>query len=157
MTLPVYPVELVLPHRQPMIWIDEVVARRSDSIVATVTIRPTDLLFQAGKGIPSYVAIEWMAQTCAAFAGSQALDEETAVKIGFLLGTRDFRATESWFAEGTPFHVTAQLAYHDAEMANFACEVAESLEGPVVATASLNVFHPRDAKALITSQAGAVA
>lgn len=156
MTLPIYPVELVVPHRRPMIWIDEIVARRSDGIVATATVRATDLLFQAGKGTPSHVAIEWMAQTCAAFAGSKALDEKTAVGIGFLLGTRDFRATRNWLTEGTRFCVTAQLEYLDAEMANFACEVAEALEGSVVATASLNVFHPKDVLALINTQAGAV-
>lgn len=157
MTLPIYPIELVVPHRPPMIWIDEVVARRSDGIVTTATIRPTDLLFQAGRGMPAHVAIEWMAQTCAAFAGSKALDEEAPVKIGFLLGTRDFRATRSWLAEGTRFYVSANLEYLDAEMANFACQVAEALEGPVVATASVNVFHPKDAEALINSQAGTIA
>jgi predicted hotdog family 3-hydroxylacyl-ACP dehydratase len=155
MTLPLYPVERVVPQRRPMILIDEMVSRRSDLIVATVTIRATDLFFQPGRGTPSHVAIEWMAQTCAAFAGSEAIDEGGAVRIGFLLGTRDFRAARGWFAEGTRLFVRARLEYHDNEIANFVCEVAESPEGPALATASLNVFHPHDAQALIDSQAGA--
>jgi predicted hotdog family 3-hydroxylacyl-ACP dehydratase len=154
MTLPLYPIERIVPHRSPMILIDEVVSRRADLIVATVMVRATDLFFQPRRGTPSHVAIEWMAQTCAAFAGSEAIDEGGAVRIGFLLGTRDFHSTRSWFTEGTRLFVRAHLEYHDNEIANFACEVAESAEGPAVATASLNVFHPQDARALIDSQTG---
>ena len=151
MTLPIYPVESVVPQRPPMILIDEIVARQAESIVALVTIQPDGLFFQPGRGVPSHVALEWMAQACAAFGGSQALDEGGAVKIGFLLGTRDFRASRSWFAEGERLYVRALLEYRDGELANFACEVADSLEGPSLARASLNVYHPRDAAALIGS------
>jgi predicted hotdog family 3-hydroxylacyl-ACP dehydratase len=154
MTLPIYPVERVLPHRPPMILIDEMVVRTSDRIVATTTVRRTDLHFRPGRGTPAHVALEWMAQTCAAYAGSEALDEGRAVRIGFLLGTRDFQATRGWFAEGTHLHIRARLEYHDAEIANFACEIAQSLEGPAVVKASLNVYHPTDAAALIKGQAG---
>jgi predicted hotdog family 3-hydroxylacyl-ACP dehydratase len=151
MTLPIYPVESVVPQRPPMILIDEIVARQAESIVARVTIRPDGLFFQPGRGVPAHVALEWMAQACAAFGGSQALDEGGAVKIGFLLGTRDFRATRSWFAEGERLYVRALLEYRDGELANFACEVADSLEGPSLARASLNVYHPHDASALVGS------
>jgi predicted hotdog family 3-hydroxylacyl-ACP dehydratase len=151
MTLPIYPVESVVPQRPPMILIDEIVARQAESIVALVTIQPDGLFFQPGRGVPSHVALEWMAQACAAFGGSEALDEGGAVKIGFLLGTRDFRATRSWFAEGEHLYVRALLEYRDGELANFACEVADSLEGPSLARASLNVYQPRDASALLGS------
>jgi predicted hotdog family 3-hydroxylacyl-ACP dehydratase len=154
MALPIYPIDGVVPQRPPMILIDEVIARESDSIVTIVTIRSTDLLFQPGRGTPSHVAIEWMAQSCAAFAGSEAFDEGLPIRIGFLLGTRDFWAARSWFAEGERLFVSARLEYHDHEIANFACEVAEFRGGPAVANASLNVFHPQDAAALINGQPG---
>lgn len=154
MTLPIHPVESVVPQRPPMILIDEVVAREAGGITVLVTIRPTCLFFRPGRGMPSHVALEWMAQACAAFAGSEALDAGGAVKVGFLLGTRDFRASRAWFAAGERLYVRVRLEYHDDELANFACEVAEQPEGPAVARASLNVFHPHDASALIGSQAG---
>ena len=154
MTLPLYPVERLVPQRPPMILIDEIVAREADSIVALVAIRPTDLFFQPGRGMPSHVALEWMAQTCAAFAGAEALDEGGAVKIGFLLGTRDFRASRRWFASDERLYVKAHLEYHDNEIANFLCEVTERRDGPPVVSASLNVFHPHDAAALIGGQTG---
>ena len=153
MTLPFYPIESVVPQRPPMILIDEIVDRQANGIMVCVTIRADGLFFQPGRGMPSHVALEWMAQACAAFAGSEALDSGGAVKIGFLLGTRDFRAARTWFAEGERLYVRARLEYRDNEAANFACEVAGSPEGVSLARASLNVYHPHDAFALIGSPA----
>lgn len=154
MSLPVYPVTSVVPQRPPMILIDEIVERRPGAITALVIVKPTGLFFQPGRGVPSYVALEWMAQACAAYAGSDALDLQGRVKVGFLLGTRDFRASRNWFAEGARVFVRATLVYHDAELGNFTCEVADAPDGPAIATASLNVFHPDDAQAIIAGQTG---
>jgi predicted hotdog family 3-hydroxylacyl-ACP dehydratase len=136
-----------------MILIDEVVARQTDEIVVSVTIRPKCLFFQADRGMPSHVALEWMAQACAAFAGSEAIDEGRPVKVGFFLGTRDFRADRRWFAAGERLYVRARLAYRDDEMANFNCEVMGSSETPPLAKASLNVYQPHDLSKLIGSRA----
>ena len=97
--------------------------------------------------MPAHVAVEWMAQACAAFAGSEAIDGGAPVRIGFLLGTRDFRAIAGWFAAGERLFVRAHLEYRDDEMANFDCEVADVVRRPALASASLNVFHPHDAPA----------
>jgi predicted hotdog family 3-hydroxylacyl-ACP dehydratase len=153
MTLPLYPIESVVPHRPPMMLIDEIVSRQADGIVAMVAIRRAGLFFQPGRGVPSHVALEWMAQTCAAFAGCEAIDNGGAVRIGFLLGTRDFCASRAWFAEGERLYVRARLEYRDDELANFACEVTDSLEGPSVARANLNVYQPHDAATLIGGHA----
>jgi predicted hotdog family 3-hydroxylacyl-ACP dehydratase len=154
-TLPLYPIESVVPQRPPMVLIDEIVARAAGRIVVVVTIRPTGLFFQPGRGMPSHVALEWMAQSCAAFAGCEAIDDGGAVRIGFLLGTRNFCATRAWFAEGERLYIQALLEYRDDEMANFACAVTGSLDGPSLATASLNVYQPLDVSALIGGQAAA--
>ena len=149
MSLPIYPVERVIPQRPPMILIDEVVERRPRAITASVEVKPTGLFFQPGRGMPAHVALEWMAQTCAAYAGSDGLDGGGRVRVGFLLGTRNFRADRTWFAEGERLYVRATLEYHDDALGNFACEVAESADGPAIATASLNVFHPDDPQTVI--------
>ena len=52
------------------------------------------------------------------------------------------------------FLVTAVLDYHDDELGNFSCTVAETPDGPPVAQASLTVFHPRDPSAVLAGQAG---
>ena len=137
-----------------MILIDDIVAREAEKIVVVVTIRPENLFFQPGRGMPSHVALEWMAQACAAFAGAEALDRGGAVRIGFLLGTRDFRTSRTWFAEGERLYVRALLQYRDDELANFACEVSDSLDGPPMTNASLSVYHPHDASAVLSSPSG---
>lgn len=152
MTLPLYPIDDVVPQKPPMRLIDEIVVREAEGITCAVTVRADGLFFQPGHGIPAHVALEWMAQTCAAFAGCEALDDDGAVKIGFLLGTRDFRSSQRWFAEHERLHVQAHLEYRDDEFASFACTLVNAAGGPVLAQAGLNVFHPRDAAAVIASQ-----
>ena len=152
-TLALHPVETIVPQRPPMMLIDEVVARQADEITVGVTVRPTGLFFQADRGMPSHVALEWMAQACAAFAGSEAVDGDRPVKVGFFLGTRDFHANRGWFAAGERLYVRARLAYRDDEMANFDCEVTDPSGTRSLAKASLNVFQPHDVTKLISSPA----
>lgn len=155
MTLPIYPIETTVPHRPPMMLIDEIVARAPDRITVCVTVRATSLFYRQRQGMPAHVALEWMAQACAAYAGCDARDGGGAPRLGFLLGTRDFCASRAWFAEGERFYAIAVLDYHDDELGNFSCMVAESLDGSAVARASLTVFHPRDSGAVLAGQAGA--
>ena len=92
-TLALHPVESIVPQRPPMVLIDEVVARQADEITVQCD-GPADwpVLPSRVGACRSHVALEWMAQACAAFAGSEAIDGDRPVKVGFLLGTRDFHA-----------------------------------------------------------------
>jgi predicted hotdog family 3-hydroxylacyl-ACP dehydratase len=153
MPLAIYPIEDVLPHRPPMILIDEIVAREADAMVARVTVVRTDFFFEARRGLGTHIALEWMAQTCGAFAGSQARDRSDPVRIGYLLGTRDFQARRQWFKEGERLSVIARLQYQDEAFANFACEVRDATDGQALVTATLNVFYPDDSSTAGTSGA----
>ena len=154
MTLPLYPIESVVPQRPPMILIDEIVARagrRASSFC--VTIRPTVLFFQPGRGVPSHVALEWMAQACAAFAGCEAIDERQRGQDRLSARNARFLRRQSPGSRRASVCTSSALEYRDNEAANFACEVAGSPEGVSLARASLNVYQPHDAFALIGSQA----
>ena len=155
MSRPRYPIEETVPHRPPMILIDEIVGREPGRITCAVTVRPDELFFRPGRGLPVHVALEWMAQACAAYGGADARDAGDMPRIGFLLGTRDFRATRSWLSEGGRFEIAAVLDFHDDELASFSCELRDAGDGESVARASLTVFHPRDASSVVASQAGA--
>jgi predicted hotdog family 3-hydroxylacyl-ACP dehydratase len=155
MTLSLYAMETVLPHARPMILLDEMVVREAERLVATVEVRADSLFFRAPQGIAAHVSIEWMAQCCAAWAGSKALDESRPVDIGFLLGTRDFRAEVDWFAEGERLYVSADLEFQDEEMGSFRCRTSRALDGDAVAAARLSVYQPRDVAAFLASRGGA--
>src|SRR5262245_66246740 len=100
-----------------MILLDEVTGIGEGTLTAALTIRPGVPFFETGRGVAAHVAIEWMAQTCGAYVGVAALDAGEPIRLGLLLGTRNFEATVPWFLEGERLNVTGTLAYMDSEMA----------------------------------------
>jgi predicted hotdog family 3-hydroxylacyl-ACP dehydratase len=138
---PLPPIESLLPHRPPMILLDEVVAWDGATMSTSVTIRP-ETLFREAEGVPTHIGIEYMAQTCGSFAGAQALEAGRPVRIGFLLGTRRYTAHRPWFRLGDRLTVTASLVYADDAMANF--DVRIEVSGVLAAAAQLTVFQPPD-------------
>ncbi len=136
---PLPPIERLLPHRPPMILLDDVVAWNGTAISTSVTIRP-ETLFREAEGVPAHIGIEYMAQTCGSFAGAQAIEAGRPVRIGFLLGTRRYTAHRPWFRLGDRLTVTASLVYADEAMANF--DVRIEVSGVLAAAAQLTVFQP---------------
>ncbi len=145
-----HPMDALLPHARPMILLDEAVGWDETRLVATVTVRSGSPFFETGKGMAAHVAIEWMAQACGAFVGAEALERGGPVRLGLLLGTRDFKAAVSWFSEGQRLTVSAALVYRDGEMGVFDCVVAA--DGAERAKAQLTVYQPADAVALLAGQ-----
>ena len=85
------PTEL-LPHRPPMLLIDEIIDWGAQHASAALTIRP-DTLFLEGDRVPAHIGIEYMAQTCGAWAGAVARESGLAPRRGYLLGD-DFTAAD---------------------------------------------------------------
>jgi predicted hotdog family 3-hydroxylacyl-ACP dehydratase len=144
-----HPIARLLPHAPPMILIDEVIGWNQDQVMTRLTVR-RDAVFAQDTGIPVHIALEWMAQTCGALVGIRAIEEQQPVRIGFVLGTRDFRATASWFRFGESLTVVALCVFSDGEMAQFDCRVDRP--SGTCATARLTVFQPRDLPAMLASQ-----
>jgi predicted hotdog family 3-hydroxylacyl-ACP dehydratase len=145
-----HPIEALLPHARPMILIDRALSADPGHIETELTVRPGTPFFEPGKGIAAHIAIEWMAQTCAAYVGLEALMAGQPVRIGFLLGTRNFTAMQSWFAAGETYRVRATIAFRDAETGVFDCVVRQ---GDIeVARAQLTLHQPNDIHAVLASQ-----
>jgi predicted hotdog family 3-hydroxylacyl-ACP dehydratase len=136
------PAEL-LPHRPPMILLDEIVSCDQASLVAAVTVGETTL-FRESEGVPVHVGLEYMAQACGAYAGAVARDGGRPVRIGFLLGTRQYRAHVAWFRLGDRLTVSATLLYQDEQMGAFDCRI--EVRGRLAAEAQLNVYQPDPAE-----------
>ena len=150
------PMDRLLPHAAPMILIDEVLERVDASLTAGVTVRADSIFFEAGRGIPAHVAIEWMAQTCGAFAGAEALERDLPVRLGMLLGTREFRCNVRWFTDDWHLTVSVTLIFRDEEMGAFDCAVARAAtqvaDGEILAKATLTVYQPADLAAVLAAQ-----
>ena len=150
MALPLYPIESLLPHARPMILLDRAVERQADGLVAELEIRPGLPFYRDGQGIAAHIALEWMAQSCGAHVGATAVDRGEAVRVGFLLGTRNFESAVDWFVPGQVVRVAVRLVYHEGETAVFDCAVEYA--GTHLAQAQLTVYQPADMAAMLASQ-----
>jgi predicted hotdog family 3-hydroxylacyl-ACP dehydratase len=141
----------LLPHGPGAMLLDDVIDFTDTGLLASVTIRP-DLPFHQIDGVPAHVGIEYMAQACGAFRGLQALRAGAAPRMGFLLGTRRYRAMRAWFADGARLVVEADLVYCDDDIGMFDCRIGN--EDEVIAKARLIVAEPKDVAGLRGRQGG---
>lgn len=148
------PIENYVPHRGAMLLLDRLLAADDDTAVAEVTV-PRDGLFLHDAGMPSWVGMEYMAQTVAAWAGWRALQKGKAVQIGFLLGSRKYETAQAFFAPGSRLTVSVRCELlGDNGLGMFDCRI-EANGGEEVATARISVFEPGDGGAHMSPSAAA--
>ena len=79
------PIETLVPHAAPMILLDRIVARAPDRVTCELTVRP-DAPFVEADGVAAVVALEYMAQAAAVFAGLRSVADGAPIRWGFLIG-----------------------------------------------------------------------
>jgi predicted hotdog family 3-hydroxylacyl-ACP dehydratase len=142
------PIADYLPHRPPMLLLDRVVEATEMRIVCEVAIQ-VDSPFCSGAAVPSWVGIEYMAQSVGVLAGWRALEKRLSVRIGFLVGTRDYRCHVPQFHVGDVLRVTADAELMpDEGLAVMRCTLHDAL-GTLLAEATLLVFQPDDLDAYL--------
>lgn len=143
-----WPVLQLVPHGQPMSLLQQVLTVSDKGLVAGVAIESDSPFCEAG-GVPALVAIEYMAQAVAAYAGHLALGAGGKVELGFLVGTRKYRSNVAFFTPGTDLTVCVKpLLKGDNGLSVFECRVAA--EG-IEVSANLNVFEPEDPAAFLAA------
>ncbi|MBB1437868.1 hotdog family protein [Shewanella sp. SG41-4] len=138
-----------IPHRAPMILIDNILEHRLDCLITETHISPKSAYFDAKlDGVPNYVGIEYMAQSIAALAGVEALLCDEAILVGFLLGTRKLQMHIDTFTLGESYRTQVTRLYQEESgLAVFDCQIYH--HQTLVATANVNVFQPKDTQAYI--------
>jgi predicted hotdog family 3-hydroxylacyl-ACP dehydratase len=134
-----HPITALLPHTPPMLLLDELLRYDESAAIAVTTIRPTSL-FREADGVPAHIGLEYMAQTCGAHAGALTLERGEEVKIGLLLGTRQYRAHVPNFRLGERLVIAVTAVYRDAEIGAFDCRI--EIAGACAAEAQLTVYQP---------------
>jgi len=121
MTFPA--IETLIPHRGPMLWLDEVIRRGEDRVRCLLTIRPDHVFVTDGR-VEALISIEWMAQTVAALVGLKDRDEgEPAPRPGYLIAIPDAHFLISHFNIGDAVQIEAVRTWGDDELASFKCHV----------------------------------
>jgi predicted hotdog family 3-hydroxylacyl-ACP dehydratase len=142
-----YAVADLVPHAAPMLLLDDIVDFGELFCVSTVALKPDSLFFQPGKGVPSYVGIEYMAQTIAAWSGIRMRLQGKPPVVGFLLGTRKFQAARVFFAQDAVLTVRVEQTYMVDGMGVFSCTIHAG--DSLCASAHVNVFEPDNAAAML--------
>jgi predicted hotdog family 3-hydroxylacyl-ACP dehydratase len=133
-------IKALIPHREPMLLIDEVLELNGQGSSSLIRISEASSFYIKGKGVPSWIGVEYMGQTAAMIAGYQLEQGQVEPHVGLLLGTRKYNSTCAWFIPGSILHVSCQeLAVVGQGLATFHCEI--KMREQVLASAKLSVFR----------------
>ena len=145
-----YDIIEVLPHRAPMVLIDQLDKYDKVSASCSVTIQENSPFYDAQhQGVASYIGNEYMAQAIAAYSGAHALDEQGTVTIGFLLGSRKYKTFQPYFRLGEKYLITINELYkEESGLSVFDCEIIDA-KNNIVAKANVNVFQPKDVESFL--------
>ena len=129
----------VVPHQTPMSLLDTVESYSDKTLVSSVTIKE-DSLFYEELGVPTWVGLEYMGQSIAAFGGVEARNEGRPVKIGFLVSSRRYESPQSHFKLGSKLIVFVEKVINNPYgLSVFNCSITWS---DFIIQANLNVFLP---------------
>lgn len=137
-----YRVEELVPHRGTMCLLESIDDYGCDWLRAGVVTRRTSP-FAHEAGIPAWLGIEYMAQAASAFGGIEQVQRGMRPSIGLLIGSRYYRAVQTFIPFDTRLDVLATIAMRDAQdFAAYDCTV--SVAGAVLAECTLKAYRPRD-------------
>ena len=129
----------VVPHQTPMSLLDKLESYSDNTLVSSLTIKK-DSLFYEELGVPTWVGLEYMGQTIAAYGGVKARNEGRPVKIGFLVSSRRYESPQSHFKLGSKLIVFVEKVINNPYgLSVFNCSITWS---DFIIQANLNVFLP---------------
>jgi len=136
----------LIPHRPPMLLLNRIMAVDERSSSSLVMIDQNSSFFQSEMGVPSWVGLEYMGQTAALIAGYQLQQGTIGPHLGFLLGTRAYKAECDYFQPGSCLKVScSEKVIVGDDLATFDCLIEnynkDSQSSELLATASLSVFR----------------
>lgn len=138
-----YNLEKVLPHKHPIIFIDDIIDYNLDehSAKTIVNINKNKLFFDKTlNGISSITGIEFMAQTIGCY--SYFKNGMKNPRIGFLLGTRFYKSYIDYFENNKTYEITAKEVFTNDELVSFECFIYNA--GKICAEAVINAYMPKN-------------
>lgn len=130
------PIADYLPHRPPMLLIDEIVESERDRIVCRTTLHPDCVFALDGKVHPTAM-IEFVAQAAAICVGVQAERDGDPPRLGLIIGCREITFAVDSFAVGDLLEIVATRVVGQAQFGAFTGTV--SCRGAVCVTLHMSV------------------
>ncbi|MEM9191874.1 MAG: hypothetical protein AAGF12_22065 [Myxococcota bacterium] len=126
-----------IPHRGPMLLLDEVISASEEQIETQVTIGKDFILLDDDGLVPPLSAIEFFAQSAAALMVFRAAGGQVPFATGALLGARKLEVAGSPYRVGDTLRTVAKEVWGAGKMAQFDCRLLR--DGAEVATGSITV------------------
>jgi predicted hotdog family 3-hydroxylacyl-ACP dehydratase len=131
--------EELVPHAHPMILIDEIIDSDDRNFTATVRITEDCRFFESSRGVPTYVGIEYIAQTVSALIGLRAKQSGGNVQPGYLLGARKFSTSRSYFVLGSELSIRIVDEFESGQLGRYSGEITEG-RGDAIVETSITVY-----------------
>lgn len=119
--------QLKIPHKGKMLLIDGIynIDFENKTIITFATINKENIFYEA-DGIPSYIFIEYVAQSCAAYNSyiqSQNKNNKDKEKIGFILNIKSANCYKYKVKAGETIYIKAKETLRDSNIAYYDGEV----------------------------------
>jgi predicted hotdog family 3-hydroxylacyl-ACP dehydratase len=137
------PVSEVVPHQGSMVLLRNVIAHGADGTVCDLEIHSQSLFLQEG-GVPSWVALEYIAQAVAAHGGMVTRAAGGKPEVGFLIGARRVDFFVPHLMKGSRLHVAVHRTWGDEELFSFQGTLRDATTDKVLAQTQLNLFKPKN-------------
>jgi predicted hotdog family 3-hydroxylacyl-ACP dehydratase len=131
------PLTELVPHRAPMLLLDEVCGYDDISVECLVVLRDDSPFVERGK-VRATLALEYLAQCIAVWTGLQGRARGEPVRIGYLVGSRELAFAVDHFRVGDELRLKASRVGGDSTLGVFACSVLRG--GDTLASGTLNVY-----------------
>ena len=118
------PLDVLLPHRGPMRFVEAIVGEAEDGITCAAHIPAACALVRAGSA-SAIVAIEAAAQSAAVWEALRSGPQTGAARMGFLVSARDVVLHAETIPAETPLLASARLVAHAGPLAHYQVEVSQ--------------------------------
>jgi predicted hotdog family 3-hydroxylacyl-ACP dehydratase len=116
-----------VPHRPPMLFLDEVGEETEDSVVCHTTIRPDHVFLEAGVLSP-LILFELVAQACGVYVGVRARRMGREPQVGMIVGCREAELLVDEIRVGDELTVRVERLFGQYQVAAFAGTVMRGEE-----------------------------
>ena len=131
------PIENLIPHRPPMLLIDEVIEHEGLRVVCRTTIRE-DMPFVQDGTVPVMLALELFAQSAASLVALIASRGGAPLSGGAILGSRQIDLHGESFSVGDVLEIHCEERMALGMTAQIQCSLRR--EGELLAEGSINVM-----------------
>jgi predicted hotdog family 3-hydroxylacyl-ACP dehydratase len=118
------PIEALIPHRDPMLFVESIAGEADDGITCSARIPETCALVRGGVA-PAIVAIEAAAQAAAVFEALRAGPGDGNARMGFLVSARDVALHALTVEAGVPLFASARVVAQAGSLAHYQVEVSQ--------------------------------